>query len=614
MKNFMRILFSVCFAIATLQAYDLNSTIVDGNTTVYNTLLKKIDNEKNATSEVLLEKSLLQLLLDNEKKSLVKNDLNITLPKNSDDYKRFFQNYLDLLTHRDKAETALDQNKEKIDTIEDEIQKLDKNSTKALALELQDAVYHKNIRLYQKQITTYTNTIQKIEQVLTNSLGKIEIDTSTVKKNIEQNKLQEQQISNKINAIQINKEQADLLDNTKESSALEKSINKLDLNHQKLVQDIVSSQFLLFTAALKNRDKTAFTLEKELLEEAASLKMLSSDDRDTLTLLLHTMENKYLGRLQTLTGSGEEELKTLWLKVWDFISQPIFSINETPISIFKLFMTLLIFITGFILGALYKRKIKNMTSNRRSFTSSTRTLLANMGYYLIILIAFFIALNVLGIKLSSLALVAGALSVGIGFGLQNIVSNFVSGLILMFERSIKIGDYIQLDDDLRGYVSDIRMRSTTVSTNENIDVIIPNQKLIENNVINWTMSDNIRRFSIPFGVAYGTDAHKVIDLVTEAVLHGELKEDIVENNQRQTRVIMTEMADSSVNFELLVWVRGDELHKPKRTASAFLIVIYEALNNNNIEIPFPQRDLHIRSVEDTFTIKQTNREKENNEK
>jgi len=265
-------------------------------------------------------------------------------------------------------------------------------------------------------------------------------------------------------------------------------------------------QFLLFTEALKNKNKTAFALEKEFLKEAKKLKMLSS-----------------------LTGSGEEELKTLWLKVWSFISQPIFSINDTPISILKLFITLLIFIIGFILGTLYKRKIKNITYNSKSFTTSTRTLLANIGYYLIVLIAFFIALNVLGVKLSSLAVVAGALSVGIGFGLQNVVSNFVSGVILMFERSVKIGDFIQLDDNLRGYISDIRMRSTTITTNENIDVIIPNQKLIENNVINWTMSDNIRRFSVPFGVAYGTDAH----------------------------IVMTEMADSSVNFELLVWVRGD---------------------------------------------------------
>jgi len=607
MKHFLM----ACLSVVMLHAYDLNSTIIDGNTTVYKTLLKKLNHEQNVTSEVLLEKSLIQLLLDDGEKHIVHNDVNITSPKNSEEYKKLFQSYLDLLTRRDKAQTALGQNKEKIKTIENEIQKVDKNSTKVLALELQDAVHHKNVRLYQKQIAAYTHALKKTEHTLMNAWVPTDIDTSSIKKSIQKNTLQVQQIANKINALQINKEQADLLGNAQESSALEKSIKGLDLAHQNLIQDSVASQFLLFKTALKKKDKTAFTLEKELLKEAAGLKRLSAEDRDTLTLLLHTMENKYLGRLQTLTGSGEEELKTLWLKVWDFISQPIFSINETPISLFKLLMTLLIFVTGFILGALYKRKIKNMTSNRRSFTTSTRTLLANMGYYLIVLIAFFIALNVLGIKLSSLAFIAGALSVGIGFGLQNIVSNFVSGLILMFERSIKIGDYIQLDDNLRGYVSDIRMRSTTVNTNENIDVIIPNQKLIENNVINWTMSDNIRRFSIPFGVAYGTDAHKVIDVVMEAVLHGKFKGDIVQNQQRQTSVIMTEMADSSVNFELFVWVRGDKLHRPKRTASEFLVMIYDALNNNNIEIPFPQRDLHIRSIEDTLILKEADKEKDN---
>jgi len=607
MKSFTKILFIICFSVGILQAYDINKSIIDGNSTIYKTLLKKVVNEKNATSEILLEKSLLKLLLDDEKKNLVKNNLNITLPKNSNDYKKLFQNYLNLLTHKESAEATLNRNKEKIKTIENEIEKLDKNSTNSLSLELQDAVYHKNVNLYQKQIIAYTNNIKKIEQILTDSLIHIKIDSSDIKKNIEKNKLQEQQISNKINALQINKEQTDLLGNTKKSSLLERSINKLNLKHQQLVYDTISLQFLLFTEALKNKNKTAFALEKEFLKEAKKLKMLSSNNINQLTILLHNMENKYLGRLKTLTGSGEEELKTLWLKVWSFISQPIFSINDTPISILKLFITLLIFIIGFILGTLYKRKIKNITYNSKSFTTSTRTLLANIGYYLIVLIAFFIALNVLGVKLSSLAVVAGALSVGIGFGLQNVVSNFVSGVILMFERSVKIGDFIQLDDNLRGYISDIRMRSTTITTNENIDVIIPNQKLIENNVINWTMSDNIRRFSVPFGVAYGTDAHKIINIVKEAILHSNLKKDIIENKQRQTRVVMTEMADSSVNFELLVWVRGDKLHKPKRTASEFLIIIYDALNSNNIEIPFPQRDLHIRSVEDTFVIKQTDK-------
>jgi len=597
--------FLLLFAMSRLSAYDINSTLVEGNVTVYQNLLKSMKEDKNSTSEEELEKSLLHMLIADANKTLKSTNIDIPTPTNSDTYKMLFNQYLNDLVHLSKIEKLLSENKNKISTIEDEIQKLDNNSTKALSFELQDALYHKNILLYQKQNDMYQIQIKKIEKTFINTLNHIQIHTITVKNEIEKNKTEQQKIINKINSLQIDKEQAELIENSKKILILDGAIEKLKAEEQIFLQNRVTSKFLLFSAALQAKDKLAFSLGKQLVNDLEGLKHISPDNRDRVSLLLHAMENRYLGTLKTLTGSGKEEIKTLWYQVWDFISTPIFSINQTPISIFKLVMTLFIFIMGFILGALYKRKIKNMVLNRRSFTTSTRTLLANMGYYLIIVIAFFISLNVLGIKLSSLAVIAGALSVGIGFGLQNIVSNFVSGLILMIERSIKIGDYIQIDDDLRGYVSDIRMRSTTVVTNENIDVIIPNQKLIENNVINWTMSDSIRRFSVPFGVAYGTDVHKVIDLVTQAVLHSEFKEDIVESKQHTTNVIMTEMGDSSVNFELLVWVKGDDLHKPKRTASSFLILIYDTLNKNNIEIPFPQQDLHIRSVEDTFVIKQT---------
>jgi small-conductance mechanosensitive channel len=219
-----------------------------------------------------------------------------------------------------------------------------------------------------------------------------------------------------------------------------------------------------------------------------------------------------------------------------------------------------------------------------------------MGYYAIFLITFFIVLKVLGIDLSSIALVAGALSVGIGFGLQNVISNFVSGIILMVERSVKIGDYIELDNDLRGHVVDIKMRSITVNTNANIDIIVPNQDLIQNRVVNWTMNDKIRRFEIPFGVAYGTPPQKVISAVLEAVQKSNFQ-DLYNTSERYTRVIMTGMGDSSVNFELFVWVKGKEILFPKRTTSRFLVLIYETLYEHNIEIPFPQQDIHIRSLD-----------------
>jgi len=216
-----------------------------------------------------------------------------------------------------------------------------------------------------------------------------------------------------------------------------------------------------------------------------------------------------------------------------------------------------ILIIGWLIGKYYKKLIYSLR-DKYDIAYSTATLLANMGYYFILTITFLIALKSVGLNLSSLAIIAGALSVGIGFGLQNVVSNFVSGIILMFEKSIKIGDYIQIDENTRGEVIDISMRSTIIRTNDNINLIIPNQTFIQNNVINWTLGDDIVRFRIPFGVAYGSDIDKVEKVILEALYNSNLPFVRVEKyfgkSDVAPRVVFVEMGDSSLNFELFVWV------------------------------------------------------------
>ena len=295
------------------------------------------------------------------------------------------------------------------------------------------------------------------------------------------------------------------------------------------------------------------------------------------------------------TASAEQHIQSFLSLVWDKINATLFVVNEAPVSLVKILVAMVIFGLGVFVGGYYKVHITKLLQRSHTMTVSTRTLLANIGYYIILTFSIIFTLNFLGINLSSIAFIAGALSVGIGFGLQNIVSNFISGIILMFERTIKIGDYIELSGDLRGIVSDIRMRSTTVTTNSNIDIIVPNQSFIENNVINWTMNDQIRRFDIPFGVAYGTDPQTVIDVITQAVANSGFK-DIYISSERRTRVVMTGMGASSVDFELLVWLSGDESLSPKSTVSRFMILIYNALYENNIQIPFPQMDLHVKEL------------------
>ena len=291
--------------------------------------------------------------------------------------------------------------------------------------------------------------------------------------------------------------------------------------------------------------------------------------------------------------STEHDFSHLLHVITTTLTEPMFTINNTEISLVKLFIALAIFVLAFILGGFYKVQIHKRISRKSNISTSTQTILANLGYYSIIVIAFFITLNILGINLSSLALVAGALSVGIGFGLQNIVSNFVSGLILMFERSVKVGDFVELSDKLRGRILDIRMRSTIICTNANINVIVPNQNFIQNNVVNWTMNDMIKRFEIPFSVAYGTKPQIVIDTIMEAITKSGFT-DLYKDNEKISRVLMTKMNNSSVDFELFVWVAGDEILKPTKTISRFLILIYDTLYEHNIEIPFPQLDLHIK--------------------
>lgn len=223
---------------------------------------------------------------------------------------------------------------------------------------------------------------------------------------------------------------------------------------------------------------------------------------------------------------------------------------------------------------------------------STANTIGTVVFYLGTVISLLVTATLLGFELSNMVVLAGALSVGIGFGLQNIANNFVSGLILLFDRSLKVGDYVELADGLRGTITQIRVRSTIVLTNDHLEVIVPNSSFISGQVINYTLSSDRRRLHIPFGVAYGSDVEKVIEVVSKVpesldfVIKGE--------PDFEPKVWMTSMADSSLNFDLLVWIHGQASSSPSGTLSTCLLAVHRALVENDIQIPFPQRDIHIK--------------------
>ena len=212
---------------------------------------------------------------------------------------------------------------------------------------------------------------------------------------------------------------------------------------------------------------------------------------------------------------------------------------------------------------------------------------SNAMHYAVLLLGFFMAIMAAGVDMGRFAIIGGALGVGVGFGLQNVVNNFVSGLILLFERPVKIGDRVEVAD-VTGIIERIGIRSSTVRTPDGAEVIVPNANLISDRVTNWTLSDRRRRIIVPIGVAYGIDPERVLELLL-SVARGH--QNIAAEPEPQA--LFTAHGESSLDFELRVWT--EELNDWVRIRSDLSVAVNRALTEADIEIPFPQRDLHLRS-------------------
>jgi len=220
--------------------------------------------------------------------------------------------------------------------------------------------------------------------------------------------------------------------------------------------------------------------------------------------------------------------------------------------------------------------------------------LTSFSRYTILVMGVIIALATLGIPMDRLALIISALGVGIGFGLQNVVNNFVSGVIMLFERPIRVGDRVQLDD-LIGDVTSIGIRASHIRTVEGSDVIVPNAEFISSRVVNWTLRDSKRRIVVSVGVKYGTDPQRVLDLLLEAA--GE-HEDVLSKPAPES--LFRAHGESSLDFQLRVFTESPRGWMPVH--SDLTVSINRKLSEAGIEIPFPQRDLHLRSADSEAVI------------
>tara|TARA_B100000470_G_scaffold218395_1_gene203807 strand:- start:391 stop:1842 length:1452 start_codon:yes stop_codon:yes gene_type:complete len=266
---------------------------------------------------------------------------------------------------------------------------------------------------------------------------------------------------------------------------------------------------------------------------------------------------------------------------------PIGGIRIVPTNIVGgiIAFTVLLAFTGWIKRWIDKRWLRQIISSDRGARDALVTIVGYTGFT----ISLLVGLSIAGINITGLAVVAGALSVGIGFGLQSIANNFVSGIILLFERPIKAGDFVTVGD-VEGFVKKISIRATEIETLDNQDMLVPNSELISGRVTNWVLHNPYGRLRIRVGVAYGSDINKVKDIL-EAVSH-ENKSVITDGRVSPPKALFMGFGDSALEFELRV--RIFDIKKRYDVVSELNFKIDEEFQKNHIIIPFPQRDIHIK--------------------
>ncbi|TXH69291.1 MAG: mechanosensitive ion channel family protein [Thiothrix sp.] len=289
--------------------------------------------------------------------------------------------------------------------------------------------------------------------------------------------------------------------------------------------------------------------------------------------------------LLRLWGMSEQSLQLMLTKLMDGIKIGSFSLEPMRIIIGLLSLAILISLTHLI-----KSSLANHWLNRTNMTRGAKETTVTIAGYVGIILSILIGLSIAGIQFTNLAIIAGALSVGIGFGLQNIVNNFVSGLILLFERPIRKGDWIRVGTT-EGYVRDINIRSTVIQTFDRSDIIVPNSELIANQVTNMMLSNQYGRVIIPVGVSYGSDPEKVLFLLRSV---GEAHPAVLrEYGELKVQVFFRGFAESSLNFELRCVIK--DVEKQMGVTSELNLAIEKAFREAKIDMPYPQRTIHIAS-------------------
>jgi len=412
----------------------------------------------------------------------------------------------------------------------------------------------------------------------------------------------------------VDKNQAEILRNFIKSWSQNSS--ELDLNLEALIRTTSEATLarsnLVHKLVTINNLKAAAPSEKQLLALTnlgrQAKKTTENLDKLIVQLSRNSLEIQDLkfeiDRILLLSKafSSKSERVRLWsvLRLAEFeksiesaLYYPLFSIGTSTVTLAIILKIIFLFIAGIFLLRLLRRQVSLFMEKKAGMSTGSINSITTLGYYIGVIICSIIVLSAAGLDLSQFGIVLGALGVGIGFGLQTITNNFISGIILLTERTVKVGDYVNLKDGVVGKVKKMSIRTTIIRDFEGIDTIVPNSDLIANRVETWTYSDDWRRLNVPFGVAYDSDPEEVVQLAMAAAREVDITQ---EDFMHPLRVFFEGFGDNSLDFSIRPWCRISFLQTGSGITSDYYFALFKKLKEAGIAIPFPQQDLHLTSL------------------
>jgi small-conductance mechanosensitive channel len=275
-----------------------------------------------------------------------------------------------------------------------------------------------------------------------------------------------------------------------------------------------------------------------------------------------------------------------------WLNRSLFRGGGVDLTIGSLIAAVLLFGLCVVLSMLVRQLLRRYARRYEHVNLSSIYVFGRLMHYLLLLIGVLLALNASGIPIARFTVFAGALGVGLGFGLQAIFNNFVCGVVLLFDRSLKVGDFVDLASGVHGRVRDIHIRATRITTNDDIDILVPNSEFVNGRVVNWTVREGFRRLKVPFHVAYDSDKETVRQAALQAA--HDVKFTLDAEGDKAPQVRLAAFGDWALQFELVVWLNAEATRRPGAALAAYNWALHDALLAHGITIPLPQRDVQLR--------------------